>query len=88
MAVAFAAMSLLNWWREGPVWQWTIGIAAVFLAATLVHPPALKPLNQLWLVMRMLGKDPLRLKRQPNVDSHGIERCPPGPAPESMKDQF
>ena len=116
MTAAFAVISLLNWWREGHSWRWTIGIAAVFLAATLVHPAALKPLNRLWLkfgmllhkvvnpivmalvffgtvlptglVMRTLGKDPLRLKRQPNVDSYWIERCPPGPTPESMKDQF
>jgi hypothetical protein len=40
------------------------------------------------LVMRALGKDPLRLKRQPNVNSYWIERRPPGPTPESMKDQF
>ena len=40
------------------------------------------------LVMRTLGKDLLRLRRQPNVDSYWIERRPPGPAPESMKDQF
>jgi hypothetical protein len=40
------------------------------------------------LVMRALGKDPLRLKRRPNVNSYWIERRPPGPAPESMKDQF
>ena len=29
-----------------------------------------------------------RLKRQPDAISYGIERRPPGPAPESMKDQF
>jgi hypothetical protein len=97
-------------------WRWTIGIAAVFLAATLFHPAGLKPLNRLWhkfgmllhrvispivmalvffgtvlptgLVMRMLGKDPLRLKRLPNVDSYWIERRPPGPTAESMRDQF
>ena len=40
------------------------------------------------LIMRALGKDPLRLKRQPDANSYWIERCPPGPAPESMKDQF
>jgi hypothetical protein len=40
------------------------------------------------LVMRALGRDPLRLKRRPNVNSYWIERRPPGPAPESMKDQF
>jgi hypothetical protein len=40
------------------------------------------------LVMRMMGKDLLRLKRQPEVDSYWIVRQPPGPAPESMRDQF
>jgi hypothetical protein len=40
------------------------------------------------LVMRMLGKDLLRLKREPDADSYWIVRQPPGPAPETMKDQF
>ncbi len=40
------------------------------------------------LIMRALGKDPLRLKRQPNANSYWIERRPPGPTPETMKDQF
>ncbi len=40
------------------------------------------------LIMRALGKDPLRLKRPPHTNSYWIERRPPGPTPESMKDQF
>jgi len=40
------------------------------------------------LVMRALGKDPLRLKWQPNANTYWIERRPPGPTPMSMKDQF
>jgi hypothetical protein len=40
------------------------------------------------IVMRMSGKDLLRLKRQPDVDSYWIARTPPGPSPETMKDQF
>lgn len=40
------------------------------------------------LVMRALGKDLLRLKRQPDAASYWIARQPPGPAPETMKDQF
>jgi hypothetical protein len=40
------------------------------------------------LVMRILGKDLLRLKRQPDADSYWIVRQPPGPSPETMKDQF
>jgi saxitoxin biosynthesis operon SxtJ-like protein len=116
MAAALAAVTLLNAWHAGRVWPWTGGIAALFLAAALLRPGVLHPLNLIWLkfglllhrvvnpvimallfygtvlptglVMRMLGKDPLRLKREPGADSYWIVRQPPGPAPESMKDQF
>ena len=40
------------------------------------------------LVMRAFGYDPLRLKADPRASTYWIERSPPGPAPESMKDQF
>ena len=40
------------------------------------------------LVMRMTGKEFLRLKREPASDSYWIPRQPPGPARESMRDQF
>jgi hypothetical protein len=91
-------------------------VAALFLAAALLRPAKLHPLNLIWLkfglllhrvvnpvimallfygtvlptglVMRMLGKDLLRLKREPGADSYWIVRQPPGPAPETMKDQF
>lgn len=39
------------------------------------------------LVMRMRGRDLLRLKREPDAESYWIARTP-GPAPESMRDQF
>jgi hypothetical protein len=40
------------------------------------------------LLMRLFGKDPLRLKFDGAVQSYWIPRDPPGPAPESLKDQF
>jgi len=40
------------------------------------------------LLMRALGKDPLRLKFDKQSNSYWIERVPPGPTPESLKDQF
>lgn len=40
------------------------------------------------LFMRMLGKDFLRLRWDPDADSYWIPREPPGPEPESMKNQF
>ena len=40
------------------------------------------------LVMRAMGKDLLRLKREPDAESYWIVRAPPGPSPDTMKDQF
>ena len=40
------------------------------------------------LFMRAFGKDPLRLKTEPDRPSYWIERQPPGPEPQTMKDQF
>jgi hypothetical protein len=39
------------------------------------------------LVMRMRGKDLLRLRRDPSAETYWITR-PPGPIPETMRDQF
>ena len=39
-------------------------------------------------IMRLLGKDPLRLKIDKSAKSYWIERNPPGPAPETMSQQF
>lgn len=116
MAAALALVSLFNVWHMGRVWPWTGGLAALLLAAALLRPAILNPLNRVWLkfglllhavvnpivmallfygtvlptglVMRALGKDLLRLKRQPDADSYWIVRAPPGPQPETMKDQF
>ena len=115
MAAAFALLALLNGWHHGRLWRWEAAIAALFLAAALLRPSLLHPLNRLWmklglvlhrvvnpivmgllffgtiwptgLVMRMRGRDLLRLKREPSSDSYWIERSP-GPAPETMRDQF
>jgi hypothetical protein len=40
------------------------------------------------LMMRATGKDILRLKRSPEEKSYWIDRTPPGPAPDTMKNQF
>ena len=39
-------------------------------------------------IFRWSGKDLLRLRFDPSVESYWIERKPPGPAPESIKRQF
>ena len=40
------------------------------------------------LILRLLGKDPLRLRFDPAASSYWLRRQPPGPAPESMSNQF
>jgi len=116
MAAALSAVSLPNVWHSGRLWPWTGGLAALFLAAGLLRPAVLHPLNLIWLrfglllskvvspivmallfygtvlptglIVRMMGKDLLRLKWHPDADSYWIMRQPPGPSPETMKDQF
>jgi len=39
-------------------------------------------------LMRLRGRDLLRLKRDPDAPSYWIERTPPGPDPKSMTAQF
>ena len=40
------------------------------------------------LILRLFGKDPLRLRLDASAKSYWIERRPPGPSPESMPHQF
>ena len=40
------------------------------------------------LIMRAMGRDMLRLKLDRDAETYWLPRQPPGPAPETMKDQF
>ena len=40
------------------------------------------------LILRAMGKDPLRLRFEPGARTYWIERRPPGPEPETMRNQF
>ena len=99
----FTLMSGLSWWRGHTSWHWALPLAALFLAVALTKPGLLNPLNRLWLklgllffvtitpiglVMRAFGKDFLRLRLDREAPSYWISREPPGPPPESMKNQF
>jgi Saxitoxin biosynthesis operon protein SxtJ len=45
-------------------------------------------LTPVGVVMRLMGKDPLCLKRDADADTYWILREPPGPPPDSMTNQF
>jgi hypothetical protein len=90
-AAAFLVLALL-WQRPLRPLNW-LWLQFGLLLYKLVSPVALGILFYLavaptGLLMRALGKDPLHLKRDPAAPSYWIMRAPPGPTPESMKNQF
>lgn len=63
------------------------------LLGKIVSPIALGILfyavfSPMGVVLRLFGKDPLRLKRDADATSYWIAREPPGPPPGSMTNQF
>ncbi|MBI4767541.1 MAG: hypothetical protein HY787_23595 [Deltaproteobacteria bacterium] len=77
------ALSPLNllWQRLGQLLFYItnpIILAVIFMVLLL-------PLG---LIFRLLGKDPLHLKKQKGQKSYWLKRNPPGPIPQTMKNQF
>ena len=91
VAGAFLAVSLVK-----PAWLAplnTLWFRFGLLLQRVVHPIVLAVIyfavvTPTGLIMRALGKDPLRLRFDPDATSYWIPRDPPGPEPESMKNQF
>jgi hypothetical protein len=78
-----AWLSPLNkyWTKVGVLMGRIVGpVVTAVLFYAVVTPTA--------LLFRIMGKDPLRLSRDPEARSYWIEREPPGPAPETMANQF
>lgn len=91
VAAAFAAVAMvfpgalapLNraWTRFGLLLHRIVSpIVLGFLFYVVVTP--------IGVLMRLLGKDPLRLRWDPQSPTYWIERRPPGPKPETLSDQF
>lgn len=55
------------------------------LATGLLFYLVVTPLG---IALRVLGKDPLRLRLEPGAKSYWIERRPPGPPGDTMRRQF
>ena len=71
----------IAWFRFGML----LGAVMTPLVMALLYAVAFVPTG--WL-MRLFGKDPLRLKRDSAAASYWIVREEPGPAPGTMKRQF
>ena len=85
-AIALAMPSLLAvpnrlWMKFGLL----LGKIVSPIALGILFYGAFTPLG---VVMRWLGKDPLRLKLDAQAKSYWIDRDPPGPPPASMTNQF
>lgn len=77
------ALSPLNrlWLRFGLLLHKVVSPVVMALLFFAVVTPAA-------LIIRWIGRDPLRLTFEPTADSYWIERRPPGPAPDTMRNQF
>jgi hypothetical protein len=93
LAVA-AVFALVAAWRPTLLaglnrWWMKLGL----LLGRIVSPIALGLLfyfvfTPIGLIMRLLGKDPLLLRRDAGATSYWRRREPPGPRPDSMTHQF
>ena len=86
LAAAFVAPRLLAplnrlWFRFGMLLGHIVSPVVMAIIFYLTVLPT-------GLVMRLLGKDLLRLRFDPEAESYWIHRDPPGPAPDSLKQQF
>jgi hypothetical protein len=91
IAAAFLALALLWTAPLRPLNQLWLKLG--LLLSKVVSPVVLMVLfyatvTPIGVLMRWTGKDPLRLRRNSAAASYWIPREPPGPAPDSMKNQF
>ncbi len=86
LLLAIAAPALLHplnlvWTRLGLLLARITNPIVTAVLFFLVFTPAA-------FLLRLLGKDPLHLRYDPAAASYWILRDPPGPDPESMRNQF
>jgi hypothetical protein len=91
LAVSFG---IITWWRA----TWLAPLNRVWTSLGLLLGKITNPvimgglfflvITPIGLGMRMWGHDPLRLRRDSAARSYWIVREPPGPAANSMKEQF
>jgi len=86
LGLAFLFPGLLRW----PNRQWLrlggiLHRVSNFLIMALLFYLVVTPTG---VMLRVFGKDMLRLKRNPSADSYWIVRTPPGPEADSMERQF
>jgi hypothetical protein len=102
-AAALSLLGLWPLVQYRPLRPWALAIAVVLLVLALFRPqllmqrlvtPAVMALvfystvTPVALVLRLLGKDLLSLQIDRTASTYWIERRPPGPAPDMLRQQF
>lgn len=116
-AVVFAIVALLPFVLHGEGFHlWAAVLSVAFLAAALLFPSVLAPLNRIWfkiglllhhvvspvvlgllffvvvtpfaLVVRLVSGKLLALEKESAAPSYWKRREPPGPPPETVRNQF
>lgn len=91
LAAAFGLLALVAPVVLGPLnWLW---MRFGLLMSKVMNPLILGVMFYgvmlpIGLLLRWRGKDLLRLKHDASASTYWIERQPPGPAPETMRNQF
>jgi hypothetical protein len=91
VALAFGGVGLVAPALLGPLnWLWTrfgllLGKVMNPIILGIMFFGVMLPIG---LLLRWRGKDLLRLRLDPAASSYWIDRQPPGPAPETMRNQY
>ncbi|MGA7414705.1 MAG: SxtJ family membrane protein [Bryobacteraceae bacterium] len=91
--VVAAVFLVVTLGRPGLLHLLNVGWGRIGVALAKVTTPVLMGLifylivTPLGILFRLLGRDPMRL-RSTGQSSYWVRRLPPGPLPETMKDQF
>jgi hypothetical protein len=84
--IALAVPGWLTW----PNWLWhKLGLALhLIVSPVILAVMFFGVITPTAALMRLVGHDPMRRRRDPAVTSYWIARQPPGPTPDSMRHQF
>ena len=86
LALALGAPKLLAgpnrlWFKLGVALNAVVSPIVLFVMFAVMFVPVA-------LVMRIAGRDPLKRRFEPGSQTYWVDRHPPGPPPESFKQQF
>jgi len=87
-AGAILTLALLCPWIFNRIWGRLALLLQRFVTPVVMLVVFVTTVVPIGLILRFLGKDPLRLKLEPTATTYWIDREPPGPAPGTMKNQY